>query len=195
MPSFTRRRFLSSAASLGALAALSPMLVRRANAQPGPGELQMVAATPNPAGSAERVFLLKGDPLAGPVTTIVAEDGAPVPERRLGEGERHVLRLMHFNDMHNHMTDMHPKRGDTHRMAQMVKRVKEARAAAAKNETVLLVSGGDDHTGSIFDELLGWSEEEYVVDAGYRAASAAVSTSRFLAITSSTVERRSCGLA
>ena len=173
MTSFTRRRFLSSAASLGALAALSPVLVRRANARPGAGELQMVAVTPNPAGSAERVFLLKGDPLAGPVTTIVAEDGAPVPERRLADGERHVLRLMHFNDMHNHMTDMHPRRGDTHRMAQMVKRVKETRAAASDDETVLLLSGGDDHTGSIFDELLGWNEAEYVVDAGYRAASAA----------------------
>ena len=173
MTSFTRRYFLSSAASLGALAALSPVLVRRADATPGAGELQMVAVEPNPAGAAERVFLLKGDPLAGPVTTIVAQDGAPVPERRLADGERHVLRLMHFNDMHNHMTDMHAKRGDTHRMAQMVKRVREARASAAANETVLLLSGGDDHTGSIFDELLGWTEADYVVDAGYRAASAA----------------------
>jgi 5'-nucleotidase/UDP-sugar diphosphatase len=172
MTSFTRRYFLSSAASLGALVALSPVLVRRADATPGPGELQMVAVRPNPAGAAERIFLLKGDPLAGPVTTIVAQDGAPVPGRRLADGERHVLRLMHFNDMHNHMTDMHAKRGDTHRMAQMVKRVKETRAAAA-NETVLFLSGGDDHTGSIFDELLGWAEAEYVVDAGYRAASAA----------------------
>ncbi|CTQ47464.1 bifunctional metallophosphatase/5'-nucleotidase [Roseibium aggregatum] len=152
---------------------LSPVLVRRADATPGAGELRMVAGTPNPAGRAERVFLLKGDPLAGPIRAIIAEDGALVPERRLADGERHVLRLMHFNDMHNHMTDMHPKRGNTHRMAQMVKRVNKARAAAADNETVLLLSGGDDHTGSIFDELLGWNGEEYVVDAGYRAASAA----------------------
>ena len=49
MTSFTRRYFLSSAASLGALAALSPVLVRRADATPGAGELQMVAVTPNPA--------------------------------------------------------------------------------------------------------------------------------------------------
>jgi 5'-nucleotidase/UDP-sugar diphosphatase len=173
MFSLTRRRFLSCSATLAAAGAIAPILVTRADATPGPGELRMVAIQPNPAGAAQRVFLLTGDPLAGPITTIVAQDGAPVPERRLADGERHILRLMHFNDMHNHLTDMHPARGDTHRMAQIVKRVKEARAAAAPNESVLLVSAGDDHTGSIFDELLGWSPEEYVIDAGYAAASAA----------------------
>ena len=80
---------------------------------------------------------------------------------------------MHFNDMHNHMTDLHPKRGDTHRMAQMVKRLRAARDAADESEIVLFRSGGDDHTGSVFDELMGWSAEEFVVDAGYRAAPAA----------------------
>ncbi|RBI86210.1 bifunctional metallophosphatase/5'-nucleotidase [Rhodosalinus halophilus] len=171
--SFTRRQMLAGTAGLAAATALSPLLVTRANATPGPGELRMVAAPANPAGGAQRVFLLEGDPLGGPITTIVAEDGAPVLEKRLEDGERRVLRLMHFNDMHNHMTDMHASRGDTHRMAQMVKLVREAKAAARPNETVLFLSGGDDHTGSIFDELMGWSEEEFVVDTGYAAASAA----------------------
>lgn len=173
MPSISRRRFLSATAGLAAASVASPVFVTRANASPRPGELQLIAAPANPAGAAERIFLLKGDPLAGPVHTLVAEDGAPVADRRLADGDHRVLRLMHFNDMHNHMTEMHPKKGDTHRMAQMVKRVKAVRAAAAENETVLFLSAGDDHTGSIFDELLGWNEDEFVIDAGYAAASAA----------------------
>ncbi len=173
MTNISRRKFMASSAGLAAAAAVSPIFVTRANATPGPGELQMVAATPNPKGAFERLFLLKGDALSQPITTIVSEEGAAVPNRALDAGTRRVLRMMHFNDMHNHMTDMHGKKGDTHRMAQMVKKVKEAKASAAENEIVLFLSAGDDHTGSVFDELLGWSPDEFMVDAGYRAASAA----------------------
>lgn len=173
MPRFTRRGFLASSSALAAAAAVSPVIVTRAAAQAGPGQLAMTEVAPNPAGSFEKLYLLKGDPLAGPITTILAEDGAAEPERPLAPGTRRVLRLMHFNDMHNHMTDLHAKRGDTHRMAQMVKRVKAAKAGAAENEIVLFLSGGDDHTGSVFDELMGWTPEDFVADAGYRAASAA----------------------
>jgi 5'-nucleotidase/UDP-sugar diphosphatase len=173
MTTISRRRFLSSSAALAAAASVTPVFLTRANAAPQAGELQMVAAAPNPEGAFERLFLLKGDALAQPITTIVSEEGAPMPERSLKEGERRVLRLMHFNDMHNHMTDPHGAKGDTHRLAQMVKLVKEAKASAAENEIVLFLSAGDDHTGSVFDELMGWSPEEFVADAGYRAASAA----------------------
>jgi len=169
MPPFSRRAFLATAAA----AALTPMISFRTSAQAAPGELLMVPATPNPAGAAERLFLLKGDPLAGPISAIVTEAGNPVPAPSLADGERRVLRLMHFNDMHNHITDMHATRGDTHRLSQMVKRVAEARANAAEDEVVFFLSGGDDHTGSVFDELLGWAPGEFVADAGYRAASAA----------------------
>ena len=117
--------------------------------------------------------MLKGDPLSGPIRTIVAQDGAPVPEKTLSPGERRVLRLMHFNDMHNHMTDMSKKKGDTHRLAQMVKIVRETRERAREDEIVLFLSAGDDHTGSIFDELIGWNEDEFIADPGYRANAAA----------------------
>ena len=146
MTKLSRRQFM---ASLAAASAVTPVMLRRANAAPGAGELQMVAAPANPKGGVERLFLLKGDALAQPITTIVAEDGAPVPARRLAEGERRVLRLMHFNDIHNHVTDLHRKKGDTHRMAQMVKIVNAKRAEAAGNEAVLFLSAGDDHTGSV----------------------------------------------
>ncbi|WP_373235432.1 bifunctional metallophosphatase/5'-nucleotidase [Cohaesibacter celericrescens] len=169
----SRRGLLLGGAAFATAAGLSPMLSFRANATPAAGELQLVPATPNPNGSIEKLFLLKGDPLVAPIKTIVAQDGSPVPMPVLKEGERRVLRVLHFNDMHNHITDLHGKKGNTHRLAQMVKLVKDARAKAADNEAVLFVSAGDDHTGSVFDELMGWSPEEFVADAGYRSYSAA----------------------
>lgn len=166
-----RRGFLTAGAA--SVAAFSSVLSFRANASAGAGELLMVPTEPNPAGWFERLFVLKGDPLDGPIERIVTEEGNPVPAPVLEPGTRRVLRLMHFNDMHNHITDMHGKKGDTHRMAQIVQRVNAARAAAGEDEIVLLLSGGDDHTGSVFDELLGWAPDEYVADAGYRVNSAA----------------------
>ena len=173
MSDFTRRAFLSHTSALAAASAVTPVIVTRAGAQAGLGQLAMTEIAPNPAGSLDKLFLLKGDPSTGPITTILAEDGSAEPDRPLAPGTRRVLRLMHFNDMHNHMTDLHAKKGDTHRLAQMVKKVKAAKSAAGDNEIVLFLSGGDDHTGSVFDELMGWSTEEFVADAGYRAASAA----------------------
>ncbi len=167
--SLSRRNFLATTAA----AAITPLIAFRVAAQAGAGELLMVPSSPNPAGAAERLFLLKGDALAGPIRTIVTEAANPVPAPALADGERRVLRLMHFNDLHNHITEMHATRGDTHRLSQMVQKVNAVRAAAAEDEVVFFVSGGDDHTGSVFDELLGWAPEEFVADAGYRAASAA----------------------
>ena len=168
---FSRRHFLKSSAVVG-LTTMSPFLTFRAGAA-AQGELQLVAATPNPNGAFERLFLLKGDPFSGPIRAIVTAEGNPVPESSLAAGERRVLRLMHFNDLHNHITDTHAKKGDTHRLSQIVKMVRDARASAAEDEAILFISGGDDHTGSVFDELLGWSPEGFVADPAYRSYSAA----------------------
>lgn len=170
--SLSRRSMLKGGAALAATAAISPYIVFRAQAAPAAGELAMIAATPNSNGAFEKLYLLKGDPLAGPIKAIVTETGAAVPMSGLEMGERRLLRLMHFNDLHNHITEMHAKKGDTHVFSQMVKQVKDARANAVADEVVLFVSGGDDHTGSIFDELLGWSPDEFIADAGYRVYSA-----------------------
>lgn len=165
----SRRAFIAGASA----AALAPMIVFRAAAQAGPRELALTEVAPNPKGVIERAFVLTGDPLAGPIERIVAADGAAVPAPTLPAGERRVLRILHINDTHNNLTEMHAARGDTHRFSQIVRMVRTARAAAAENEVTLFVSAGDDHTGSVFDELLGWAPAEFVADAGYRAASAA----------------------
>ncbi len=169
----SRRGLLLGGAAMATAASFSPFLSFRANASANTGELLLTPAKPNPAGGIDKLFLLSGDPLAAPIKRIVTETGSDVPAPALKSGERRVLRVLHFNDMHNHITDMHKKKGDTHRLSQMVKLVKEARAKADDKEAVLFVSAGDDHTGSVFDELMGWSPEEFVADAGYRAYSAA----------------------
>ena len=51
-----------------------------------------------------------------------------------------------------------------------LKRVRDARAES--DRATLFLSIGDDHTGSVFDELLGWNEEEFEIDAGYSVYSA-----------------------
>ncbi len=169
----TRRKLLLGGALVASAASFSPFLSFRANAAPSAGELQLVPVSPNPAGSIEKLFLLKGDPLAGLINRIVSEEGSQVPSPVLAAGERRVLRVLHFNDMHNHITELHKKKGDTHRFSQIVQLVNKAKSEAADNEAILFVSAGDDHTGSIFDELAGWSTDEFVADAGYRTYSAA----------------------
>ncbi|WP_156453063.1 bifunctional metallophosphatase/5'-nucleotidase [Polycladidibacter stylochi] len=169
----TRRNFLAASGSLSLTAALLPTIVTRANAKAMAGELAMVPVTPNAKGAFDKLYMLHGDPLAGPINTIVTQQGKPAPQQLMADGEQRILRIMHFNDMHNHLTEFHSKKGDTHRFSQIVKMVKQAKAEAKPNEIVLFVSGGDDHTGSIFDELMGWNPEEFVVDAGYKAYSEA----------------------
>lgn len=83
------------------------------------------------------------------------------------------LTVFHLNDLHGHMTDQDSKRGDTHRVAQMVKIVDAARKNADERNIVLLFSAGDEHTGTPFDELLGWNAQEFIVDPAYRILSAA----------------------
>jgi hypothetical protein len=39
----------------------------------------MVAAEPNPEGAVERLWLLKGDPLARPIREVLAEDADAIP--------------------------------------------------------------------------------------------------------------------
>jgi 2',3'-cyclic-nucleotide 2'-phosphodiesterase (5'-nucleotidase family) len=126
-------------------------------------------ASPNPAGAFDELYLLTGAPWAAPVEHVVG-DG---PTGCLAAGERRSLRLFHFNDLHNYLTLPDDRKGDARLFAQIVRRHRTAREAAAKDEIVLLVSGGDDHTGTVLDELLGWRGEELVIDPAYAAYSAA----------------------
>lgn len=127
--------------------------------------MRLVRADPNPAGGIDQLFLLQGDAITAPISQVI---GNPPPEARDANAAR--LRVFHFNDLHNHLTDQFGPAKGTHRFSQMVKRVRDARAES--DRATLFLSIGDDHTGSVFDELLGWNEEEFEIDAGYSVYSA-----------------------
>ena len=137
------------------------------NATPAPGRLRLIRGTANPAGGLDALYLLTGDAHAGPVAAIDIDPGIDLPTFT---GTRR-LRLFHFNDLHNYLQA--PEAGRPQLFSRIVHRHRAARDVAAADEIVLLLSGGDDHTGTPLDELLGWTADELIVDPAYAAYSAA----------------------
>ena len=138
----------------------------------GSGILQVVQAKQNPTGGIDQLFLFRGDAVSKSVDQVFAKTSDDAPPLNGPDCSR-KLRVFHFNDLHNHLTDLSGDAKGTHRFSQMVKRVKDARKGQSEDEAILFLSIGDDHTGAGFDELLGWSEDQFVADASYRAYSAA----------------------
>ncbi|MEC3862567.1 5'-nucleotidase C-terminal domain-containing protein [Mesobacterium sp. TK19101] len=135
----------------------------------GPGaRIRRIAA--NPDGSARNLYGLDGDFTAGPVTRVFATTPDDIPPAR---PPARRLRVFHVNDMHTHICDLAGDAPPVQRLAQMVERVNAARSAAAPDEAVLFLSAGDDHTGTVLDELVGWTASDFTLDPGYRALSAA----------------------
>jgi 2',3'-cyclic-nucleotide 2'-phosphodiesterase (5'-nucleotidase family) len=121
-------------------------------------------AKPNQNGAFEKLYLVR------------PQDGKALVPKDLAKGgvlEDRQLSVFHFNDLHGHITDQHAKKGDTHRVSQMKRIVAQARASAGSRDVVLFLSAGDEHTGTPFDELLGWSSREFVLDPAYRVLTAA----------------------
>jgi 5'-nucleotidase/UDP-sugar diphosphatase len=132
--------------------------------------------TPNPNGGFESLYTFEGD-----FANFAFDElhdfqmgaGVVPPQALLEEDDEITLRIFHFNDLHNELRTVSKSRGNTHRFSQMVKIVNEARANAADNEIVLFLSGGDDHIGNPFDELLGFDVDSFKTDPAYTAYSAA----------------------
>ncbi len=174
----TRRQFVKMAAVSAAASFCLPAgfaglaAAGTAPAQPSaPGMLRLVPGQANPAGDLERLYLVMGDAHSAPVTAIDTA-GADYPAAGLAAGRTVTLKLFHFNDLHNNLTIPHAKKGDSHIFSQMYKQVAAARAAAGPDDAVLFVSAGDDHTGAVFDELVGWDEKTFVMSPSYRIYSA-----------------------
>lgn len=131
------------------------------------GGLCVVEVEPNPAGNIDRMFALMHS--AGTGSGGEIQGAALIPDVS-GQGR---LRIFHFNDLHNHLTELSGPAKGTRRFSQMVKRVRTAKADVQAQDALLFLSIGDDHTGSVLDELMGWRDDEFVLDASYRAYSAA----------------------
>jgi 2',3'-cyclic-nucleotide 2'-phosphodiesterase (5'-nucleotidase family) len=158
------KNFLRTSAALAGLTLAFPVLA---------GDLTVHHATPNPMGVVEDLYLLSGEVVPGEAVTLKAAEGVVLPARTVKDGDTRGLTILHFNDLHNYLTEPHAKKGDTHRFAQMVKQVRETRAAADDDDIVLFLSAGDDHTGGVFDELTGFTPDSFTVDPAYLAYSIA----------------------
>ena len=138
--------------------------------------IRLVQAAPNPNGMAgAELFLLTGDVTRGPVTAIEADPAwgllHPAAPRR---PEPFRLRVIHFNDLHGFLS----KIGANYErpiFSRMVSFVHDTRRLyrADPNVAVLFLAAGDEQVGSLFDELLGQTVDDYQIHAGYRAYTAA----------------------
>lgn len=79
------------------------------------------------------------------------------------------LRLLHFNDLHGHLT----RDGNAPLFARMVGYARARRRGAQGREAVLLLAGGDEMVGALYDFLLTDSRGAYRQHAAYQAYSAA----------------------
>lgn len=134
-----------------------------------PGRLRLLRGHPNPHGSFDALYLLAGAAYAAPITAI---DTEPLDAPPAAAGTRH-LRVIHFNDLHHYLRAPDGEPGGAPLFSRIVHRYRAARQAAVVDEIVLLLSGGDDHTGTPLDELLGWTAPALLVDPAYAAYSAA----------------------
>ncbi|MBE7636629.1 bifunctional metallophosphatase/5'-nucleotidase [Sneathiella sp. P13V-1] len=131
--------------------------------------LSVRSVTPNPLGAFEKLYVLNGNTIANEKMTLDRSPAAVM----MKEGETRNVRILHINDIHARLVEYHRK-GDAHRMAQIAKIVKDARKSAeSNNEAVLFLSIGDEHIGTVWDELLGANEDEFQMSAPYHALSAA----------------------
>lgn len=130
------------------------------------GSLQFVAIEPGNGSSITELYTLAGDMSIDKLLISEAAQPAAIQQKRVSEGDHELLRILHINDMHHHLAD---RSGETteYRAARISQLVQDRKRAAAENETVLFVSAGDDAAGTGFDELIGYSPEEFVVHAGY----------------------------
>ena len=163
-------RLMKSIVKITGLFIVAAVLVFLAAGMSGASELKLKEVQPNPHGGIEKLYLVQGQ--LKDADSLKITNPSIIPGRE-GAGGTVSLRIFHINDLHGHLVDLHKKKGNTHRFSQIVKRTGEAREKAGGNETVLFVSAGDDHIGTVFDELMGFSPEEYVVDPVYSAFSAA----------------------
>lgn len=121
----------------------------------------------NPDGQVQSWYVLKGDTVSDKALSV------SLPERANMAKEPQKFRLFHINDLHGHLVDFHRK-GDTHRLAQISKIVKQARRKAAEaKENILFLSLGDEHIGTVWDELLGSLADDFQMSAPYHALSKA----------------------
>ncbi|MFT5661798.1 MAG: 5'-nucleotidase/UDP-sugar diphosphatase [Sulfurimonas sp.] len=167
-----RRKFLSiSAATSGAL-----LLTACSNNATDTNEKSMILrkGVVNANSDIEAIYMVDAVPSLYEYDSIIG-DGTQeqsIIDQDNSQSATHKIKIFHINDMHNHTVDPSQSKGDTNRLAQIAKVYKEAVASAESNESIFLLSAGDDHTGNVLDELRGFGVDSFVTDAAYEMYSA-----------------------
>ncbi len=138
--------------------------------------LRLMPATANPHGADGcQLYLFAGNPTLGPISKIIPDQGATIPEPRPDLSEKKCrLKILHINDLHGHFSRFLPQ-GDQPVLSRMVSHLRQVRAKFKEDPdtAVLAMSAGDDLVGAIFDELMGHDPNSFALHAGYRLYSSA----------------------
>lgn len=132
--------------------------------------LQVKRGYPNPNGAEDtELYLLEGDATAGDGQIEISSDYDLLSPRWRYNKRPFRLKLLHFNDLHGHISRIRRASGNVPIFSKIVSYIRQNRAACAGNDyrAVLVFSGGDDIIGSPFDTLVGNCPENYDVHAGY----------------------------
>lgn len=150
---------------------------RTPSAAPPAGTLRLVRGVPNPQGGCgpSGLYLLLGDAAGGPIHEILADERVEFPQADPAASHfPFLLKIFHFNDLHNNLVQL-SHGGSSPVFSRIVRKIRQTRQAAEgdPHTAVLLMSGGDDQIGSVFDELLAGDGKSHGVHAAYQLYSAA----------------------
>ncbi len=123
--------------------------------------------------SDRKVFLFVGDATKEKITTLLPDPDSslPGPSEKLNN-DGFQLTIYHFNDLHGHLVRFTPG-GEEPVISRMASQIREKQKSITHdpNRAVLTLTAGDDCIGSIFDELLGSTAQDYQVHASYQTYS------------------------
>ncbi|PKO15496.1 MAG: bifunctional metallophosphatase/5'-nucleotidase [Chloroflexi bacterium HGW-Chloroflexi-10] len=140
-----------------------------------PGTLHVISGKSNPYGSPDNsLYLLVGDATSKKIESLIPDAGVVLPGRSEKFKEKDfLLTFYHFNDLHGHLVRFTPRGEDPviSRMAWQI-REKQKSVVSDPHKAVMVFSAGDDCIGSVFDELLGSTSQNFQIHAGYHLYSA-----------------------
>ncbi len=138
--------------------------------------LRVKRGIPNPNGAQRtHLFLLEGDATEDQVSIDVSPDLELLSPAWHYENRPFRLKILHFNDLHGHVSRIRRTSGNVPIFSKIVSHIKETRAKCESNDysAVLVLSGGDDIIGSSFDTLVGDCPASYDIHVGYHLYSKA----------------------
>lgn len=138
---------------------------------PTPGTLRVRLKKSKQNDPVDReVFVMVGNAAKEEIHTLLPEADVilPQPAEKL-KTNPFQLTIYHINDLHGHLMRFTPG-GEEAVISRMAWQIREKRKSVVSdpNRAVLTLTAGDDCIGSIFDELLGSTAQDFQVHASYQ---------------------------